>query len=386
MKTTLITDWTVADVADGFAYDENEGKGLFGLSGRLVIQPEYQRNYIYGDNIRDVAVIDSLLRRYPLGLLYFVKNPDGTMEVLDGQQRVTSFCRYVTGADMAVRWSGNEHRFADLPTDARRIILGSPLTVYVCEGDPTEIQEWFRTINIAGVPLNEQELLNAAYHGPFVTAAREVFSNAASVPSSWMSWVKGDPARQEVLATALDWVSAGDVGGYMSAHRNDPDCAALERNFRAVVDWASSVFDYEGDLARGLDWGRLYREHHAKPYDRAAVSARVSALIADDQVTNKRGVFEYVLGGGSVPSLLNVRVFDRRTAEAAYHRQTDFAEQAGTSNCPMCAAAGDANSARIWKLREMDADHVTAWSNGGATDASNCQMLCRHHNRSKGNR
>ena len=390
MRTTLHTDWTVGDICKGFVFDRNEGRGLFGLDGRLVIQPEYQRNYIYGDGKKDVAVVESLLRGYPLGLIYFVRNGDGMYEVLDGQQRITSFARFVNGTwPFAVADAdGRPHYFDSLDADQRERITGTRLTIYVCEGSPSEIQEWFRTINIAGVPLTRQELRNAAYHGPFVSMAREVFSNTGNANMNrWLTYVKGDPKRQEILETALDWASGGHIDEYMAAHRADTDINGLRNHFDTILDWVDGVFDYTGGEMRGQEWGRLYETYHGRAYSKAAVAARLEALMADPQVTDKRGIIEYILGGETDRRLLNVRVFDRRTTKAVYRRQTDAAKAAGVSNCPMCAASGQPTlERRIYRESEMDADHVTAWSKGGATDESNCRMLCRTHNRSKGNR
>ena len=388
MKTTLHTDWTVADLCKGFVYDKNENKGLFGLGGNLVIQPEYQRNYIYGDGRRDVAVVESLIKGYPLGLIYFVLNEDGRYEVLDGQQRITSFARFVNHTwPFAVEVDGKPRYFDSLDDDLKKRITDAKLTIYVCEGEPSEIQAWFETINIAGVPLVKQELRNAAYHGPFVTKARAVFSNTGNASMNrWQTYVSGDPKRQAVLETALDWVSDGDIDGYMAAHRHDEGIDELKDHFDTVVDWIDSVCDYTGKEMCGQEWGRLYREYHANAYDRDAVTARVEELLGDPQVTAKRGVIEYVLGGEQKPALLNVRVFDERTKRAVYKRQTDDAESHGVSNCPLCALGHNNNSKRIYRLQDMDADHVTAWSKGGATDAANCQMLCKTHNRAKGNR
>ena len=388
METKLVTKWTVGDVCKGFQYDKHEDKGLFGLNQRLVIQPRYQRNYIYGDGRRDVAVMESIIKGYPLGLLYFVKTPDGMYEVLDGQQRITSFARYVTESwRFAVEIDGSPQYFKGLDRELKDYILNTPLTVYVCEGTPQEIQAWFKTINIAGVPLVDQELRNAAYHGPFVTRAREVFSNTTNAKMNrWRTYVSGDPRRQAILETALDWVSKGEIEDYMAAHRNDDDITELQNYFDSVIDWADSTFDYTGKIMCGQPWGRLYERHHATPYDRAAVTQRVIDLLADEQVTADRGIIEYVLGGETDRSLLNVRVFDARTKRVAYERQTADARARGVSNCPLCALGDDSNSTRIYRLNEMDADHVTAWSNGGSSDESNCQMLCKTHNRAKGNR
>lgn len=388
MKTTLHTDWTVGDVCKGFIFDKNEGKGLFGLDGQLIIQPEYQRNYIYGDGKRDVAVVESLLKGYPLGLIYFVKNKDGLYEVLDGQQRITSFARFVRKSWPFAIYSNGKPKYIDsLDEDERNKIVNATLTVYVCEGEPSEIQAWFETINIAGVPLVKQELRNAAYHGPFVTRAREVFSNTGNANMNrWQTYVKGDPKRQAILETALDWVSEGEIDSYMAAHRNDTSIDELQNHFDTVIDWVDSVFEYTGSEMCGIDWGRLYREYHKNAYSKEKVSQRVDALLDDTQVGDKRGIFEYILGGEQDASLLNVRVFDQKTKKAVYRKQTKEAEEKGISNCPLCAIGHDANAKRIYKESEMDADHVAAWSRGGATDESNCQMLCKTHNRAKGNR
>lgn len=388
MKTTLHTDWTVGDVCKGFIYDKNEGKGLFGLGGKLIIQPEYQRNYIYGDGKKDVAVVESLLKGYPLGLIYFVLNADGMYEVLDGQQRITSFARFVNSTwTFAVERNGKKRYFDSLDPDEQKKITDARLTIYVCEGEPSEIQEWFETINIAGVPLVKQELRNASYHGPFVTKARAVFSNTGNANMNrWQTYVKGDPKRQAILETALDWVSMGDIDGYMAKHRNDTGIDELKNHFETVIDWIDSVFEYTGNEVCGLDWGRLYRQYHANAYAKDEVTKRVDELLSDAQVTNKRGIFEYILGREQDTSLLNVRVFDERTKKTVYDAQTKAAVAKGISNCPLCAIGHDNNAGRIYRITEMDADHVTAWSRGGATDAANCQMLCRTHNRAKGNR
>ena len=387
MNTELLTDLTVADICDGFVYSELEGKGLFGWGGKLVIQPEYQRNYIYADGKKDVAVVDSLLKEYPLGLIYFVKVGEDKYEVLDGQQRITSFGRFVTNKFAVVDKHGMQQNFDGLDKVLQKRILDAKLTIYVCEGEEPEIKEWFKTINIAGVPLNEQELLNAIYSGPFVTAAKEEFSNSNnSNLQKWTAYVKGNEKRQEVLREALRWVSQGDIDGYMAMHRRDTDIKELATYFRTVIDWIDGVFAGTEDEMCGLDWGWLYETYHKRAYDPKKVWARVKALYADEYVKNRRGIFEYVLGGESDPRLLEIRVFEPKETKAVYAKQTAEADKKGVSNCPLCAIGPAANRTRIYKFAEMDADHVTAWSNGGSTDISNCQMLCKTHNRAKGNR
>lgn len=387
MKAEL-NQYTVRDVVEGFVYNELEGKGLYGLAGKLVIQPEFQRNYIYGDGKKDVAVIDSLLSGYPLGLIYF--NDNGTkLEVLDGQQRITSVGRFVTGK-FAIRRDGREQTFSSLPQEERDRIMDSTLLVYVCTGTEAEIKEWFQTINIAGVPLNRQELLNAIYSGPFVTAAKAIFSNSGNAnQQKWSSYVKGDPRRQEVLAVALDWVATPQgksIDGYLAQHRQDASIAGLQSYFNSVISWIDGVFTRSPDPEmRGLEWGRLFEEHHTKGFNPAAMDARITELRGDPAVHQKKGIYEFLLGGEKQTQLLNVRLFDDRTKKQAYERQTVAAKSASRSNCPLCAVGHSANAAKIWSLKEMDADHVEAWSKGGRTDLANCEMLCSSHNRAKGN-
>lgn len=388
MKAEL-THYTVREIVDGFVYNEFEGKGLFGLAGKLVIQPEFQRNYIYKEGKREVAVIDSLLKGYPLGLIYF--NDAGTnLEVLDGQQRITSVGRFVTGK-FAILQDGREQTFSSLPSEERDKIMDSDLLVYICNGTEKEIKDWFRTINIAGVPLNAQELLNAIYSGPFVTKAKAEFSNSQNANlQKWSAYVKGDPKRQEILAVALDWVADShglEVDAYMAQHRQDANITELKAYFTTIIDWINGVFTASPEKEmRGLEWGRLYERFHATAYDPAKIDAGVKRLMTDPFVNRRKGIYEYLLGGEQHPELLEVRLFDDKTKALAYKQQTDAATKAGTSNCPLCAVGENANKTRIYKQNEMDADHVAAWSKGGATDLANCEMLCVPHNRAKGNR
>jgi 5-methylcytosine-specific restriction endonuclease McrA len=388
MKADL-KQYTVREVVEGFYFNELEGKGVYGLSGKLVIQPEYQRHYIYGDGRKDVAVIDSLLNGYPLGLIYF-NDAGPNLEVLDGQQRITSIGRFVTGK-FAIRRHGREQVFSSLPKNEQDLIMASPLLVYICKGTEAEIKQWFQTINIAGVELKPQELLNAIYSGPFVTAAKAVFSNSRNAnQQKWAAYVKGDPKRQEVLGVALEWVAASQgmpVDGYMAVHRQDTEIAELQGYFTSVIDWISSVFRRPPDAEmRGLEWGRLYETHHQTGYDPSYLDKRITQLRGDGAVNKKSGIYEFLLGGEKETQLLEVRLFLDPTKKAAYEAQTAAATAAGKSNCPLCAVGNNANVAKIWAFKDMDADHVTAWSKGGKTDISNCEMLCIPHNRAKGNR
>lgn len=388
MNKQLVTDWTVGDICKGFTFDRSEGKGLFGMNGKLIIQPEYQRNYIYDKDGKDADVIYSLLKGYPLGLIYFVENQDGKYEVLDGQQRITSFGRFVnqTYPFAITDDEGNVRYFDSLALEDQNKILNTKLTIYVCEGTSKEIEEWFGKINIVGVELTKQELRNAAYHGPFVTRAREEFSNSQNANmKKWQTYIKGDPKRQEILETALKWVSDGHIEDYMGKHRQDNNIDELKNYFTSVIDWITSVFSCTESIMRSQQWGELYRQYHNNAYDKDAVSARVEDLLSDPCVTKKSGIIEYILSGETLPKLLQIRVFDDQTKQTVYQQQTNNAKAMGVSNCPLCAAGDGPNHAKIWKLKEMDADHVTAWSKGGPTDISNCQMLCKAHNKAKGN-
>jgi len=388
MKTTLKT-YTVQEICEGFVYNELEGKGLFGLSGKLTIQPEYQRNYIYASDggKREQAVIESVLKGYPIGLIYFNKVAEDKFEVLDGQQRITSLGRFVTDKFAIFDQNGSPQYFSAMAADKKTKILETSLLIYECEGTESEIKEWFKTINIVGVPLNDQELLNAVYSGPFVTLAKAEFSNSQNANiQKWSTYIKGSANRQDFLERALDWVSKGNIGDYMSHHRYDNNINELKTYFSSVIDWVSGVFiDVKSEM-RGLEWGRLYETYHKKSYDPKKLLAEVHKLYADPYIKNRRGIFEYILGGSVDTKLLEVRVFDEATKKMVYAQQTAKAEKRGESNCPLCALGHDANKSKIWSFNEMDADHVSAWSKGGKSDMKNCQMLCKTHNRAKGNR
>ena len=389
MITTLKTEITVKGICEGFVYNELEGKGLFGLSGKLTIQPEYQRNYIYASDggKREVAVIDSILKGYPIGLIYFNRVSENNLEVLDGQQRITSVGRFVTDKFAIKDENGMEQYFNGMAKDKKDKILETKLLIYECEGTESQIKEWFKTINIAGVPLVPQELLNAIYSGPFVTLGKEEFSNSQNANiQKWSAYIKGSANRQAFFEQALDWVSKGNIDDYMSAHRNDKNINELKKYFNSVIDWISSVFtDVESEMC-GLEWGRLYETYHKKAYNPKRVSEEVQKLYGDPYIKNRKGIFEFILGGSSDTKLLEVRVFDEATKKSVYAAQTAKAEKKKESNCPLCALGHDANKEKIWSLNDMDADHVTAWSKGGKTVSKNCQMLCKTHNRAKGNR
>jgi hypothetical protein len=386
---TELKQYSVREIVEGFEYNELEGRGLFGLGGRLTIQPEYQRNYIYADGKRDVAVIQSLLKGYPLGLIYFNKTGQQGLEVLDGQQRITSFGRFITG-NFGVRDENDmEQYFVGLAPEQQEKILSATILAYECEGAEPEIKAWFRTINTAGVPLNDQELLNAVYSGPFVTAGKKEFSNSQNANiQRWSAYINGAANRQDYWARALEWAAKGEehVEAYMSAHRVTANVDEVKEYFDRVIDWVSTVFtDVESEM-RGLEWGRLYEAHHRDRLDPKALSLEVRRLYGDSYVKNRRGIWEYLLDSAQKPQLLDIRIFDEATRKATYSNQSAAAEKRGVSNCPLCEIGHDGSKTKIYKFEEMDADHVAAWSKGGATTPANCQMLCKSHNRAKGNR
>lgn len=393
-KLDLKTEITIEEICEGFQYSELEEKGLFGWNGKLTIQPEYQRNYIYANGKDDVAVINSLLKGYPIGLLYFVEKNDGNYEILDGQQRITSIGRYLTNWFAWIDENGIPYKFSSLPKDKQDLIKKTKLTIYICSGDESEIKEWFKTINIAGKPLNNQELLNAIYSGPFVTKAKEIFSNSQnSNLHKWLSYAKADVKRQGLLEIALSWVSKEwenekNIERYMNDHRNDDNINELVKRFNDIINWVSTVFIDVEDEMQTINWGKLFDKYHTRPYDKNEVSSKLHKLYSDFYVKDKKGCYEYILNGCKQEDikLLNIRLFDEPIKKTVYSKQTDEARKKGISNCPLCVIENMSNKDKIWDYKDMDADHVTAWSKGGSTDIKNCQMLCRTHNHIKGNR
>lgn len=386
MKASL-KKYKVSEITNGFTYNEFEGKGLFGLSGKLIIQPEYQRNYIYADGTRDVACIDSLLKGYPLGLIYFNKVNNDKLEVLDGQQRITSIGRFVEGKFAISDVNENKNYFSGLSSDQQNKIMDSILLIYECEGTESEIKEWFKTVNIAGIPLNEQELLNSVYSGSFITLAKEEFSNSNNANiQKWSAYLKGSPARQDYLHTALKWISNNNVDDYMSSHRYDNNITELKAYFNTVIEWISSIFENTYTEMRGLEWGLLYKNYHNHSYDKNLIDKRVSELMEDSDVIKKSGIFEFILGEESNPRLLNIRSFPNNDKKTVYTKQTNQAKREKKSNCPICNTDTDfKNTNHIWQFKEMEGDHIKPWSKGGKTEIDNLQMICKHHNAMKSN-
>jgi len=363
MKIEL-KELTLGDVSNGYA--DNSEEGVVGYGGKLDIRPKYQREFVYDDKKR-AAVLDTIRKGFPLNVMYWVVKDDGTFEVLDGQQRTISFCQYVQG-DFSLTADGLAKAFHNLTETEKRQILDYKLMVYFCEGNDKEKLDWFKTINIAGERLTAQELRNAVYTGPWLSDAKLKFSKTNCVAYLMASkYVSGSPIRQEFLETAIDWLSKGDIDGYMSDHQHDPNANELWFYFRSVIDWVTGTFTTYRKEMKGVDWGGLYDEHHAETLDTAKLESEVARLMADSDVTKKAGIYAYVLSGDE--KTLSIRAFDDNQKREAYEHQKGI--------CPRCGGH--------FELAEMQADHVTPWSRGGKTVANNCQMLCADCNRRKSN-
>lgn len=353
---------TIRELTHG--YEDRGDKGVRGYSGRLDIRPPYQREFIYGEKERD-AVITTLRRGFPLNVMYWAVRSDGTFEVMDGQQRTLSICQYVAG-DFAYEF----RYFHNLLHEEKEQILSYRLMVYVCSGTDTEKLDWFRTINIAGKALTEQELLNAVYAGSFLTDAKRHFSkNGCPAYRVAGRLLTGSAIRQEYLETALLWMARHEgqnrVEPYLAAHQHDAAATNLWVYFRSVTDWVGLTFPHYRKEMKGVDWGALYEAHGQEVLDAAQLEQEVKRLMADSDVTNKRGIYPYVLNGNE--RSLNIRAFDDNMKREVYERQE--------GRCPLCG--------RHFTIEEMQGDHIVPWSRGGHTVASNCQMLCRECNNRK---
>ena len=355
---------TIREVAKN--YVDNNEEGVVGFHGRLNIRPKYQREFIYDENKRN-AVIDTIRKNFPLNVMYWVKNTDAdgneTFEVLDGQQRTISFCQYVDN-----RFSLDNRTFENLTKPEKDQILDYPLMVYFCEGNDKEKLDWFKIINIAGEKLTDQELRNAVYTGPWLSDAKLKFSksNCAAYLLS-KDYVPGSPIRQEILETALDWISKGRIEEYMSVHQHDPNANELWIYFKNVIDWVELTFKHYRKEMKGIDWGSLYDEFHGQTFDTDILEQEIQKLMMDDDVTSKKGIYPYVLTRDE--KHLNIRAFTPQQKVEAYERQKGV--------CPKCPPGNH------YEFADMEADHITPWHEGGKTNPDNCQMLCKRHNREK---
>lgn len=348
---------TVRELVAGYQNDDVEG--VTGYSGRLDIRPKYQREFIYDDR-EQKAVIDTVMRGYPLNVMYWAVRGDGTYEVMDGQQRTLSICEYVTGKfDYMFRY------FSNLTKEEKDKILGYELMVYFCEGGEDEKLEWFKTINIAGKELTDQELLNAVYAGPWTSDMKKFFSKPSGPAYTLANrYLKGDPIRQEYMETAIDWVSQGNVKPYMAIHQHDTSAMAEWLHFKGVIDWVQTLFPKCRKEMKGLDWGGLWRKYANGKYDPALMETEIVRLMSDDDVTRKSGIYEYLLSGGEEESALSIRKFTDSQKRAAYEKQDG-----------VCSKCG-----KHFAYEEMQGDHIVPWSRGGKTTPENLQLLCRRCN------
>ena len=352
---------TVRDVAEG--YVDNAEEGVVGYGGRLNIRPKYQREFIYDVEKRN-AVLDTIRKGFPLNVMYWVKNDDGTFEVLDGQQRTISFCQYVN-SDFSI----DNRFFHNLTETERNQILDYKLMIYFCEGNDREKLDWFRIINIAGMKLTDQELRNAVYTGPWLSHAKTIFSKSnCAAYNLAKDYVPGSPIRQELLETAIRWKSKGEIEKYMAEHQHDPNANALWTYFKSVIDWVKLTFPKYRKEMKGIDWGGLYDQFGGDTLDTADLERQIETLMMDDDVTSKKGIYTYVLTRDE--RHLNIRAFTPAQKRSAYERQK--------GKCTICR--------KPFQEAEMEADHITPWSEGGRTEPRNCQMLCRECNRRKGAR
>ena len=349
---------SVRDVANGYLNDNEEG--VVGYDGKLNIRPKYQREFVYKDKQRD-SVIETVQKNFPLNVMYWVKNEDGTYEVLDGQQRTISICEYVTGS-----FSLNSMYFHNLTDVEQNQILDYKLMVYFCEGNDKEKLDWFKTINIAGEKLTNQELRNAIYTGTWLTEAKKYFSKtgcpAYSIGSDFLT---GSPIRQDYLETAISWLSNDNIEQYMAENQHKPNANELWLYFNNLISWVRVIFPKYRREMKGVNYGILYNNFKDAEFDSAKLEEEISRLMQDEDVTKKSGIYEYVLTRNE--KYLNIRAFTDKQKREAYERQKGI--------CVKCNVE--------FEINEMEADHITPWHEGGRTNADNCQMLCKLDNRTK---
>lgn len=355
---------SIGEIADAYADHSLQEEGIVGYHGLLNIRPKYQREFVYDDKKRN-AVMDTIWKGFPLNVMYWVKNADGTFELLDGQQRTISFCSYIAGEYM-MNFDNNLRGWDNLSEEQRQRILKYPLQIYWCEGTTEEQLEWFRVINIAGERLTEQELRNAIYSGPWVTEAKKRFSKTGCVAYRIGSdYMAGSPIRQDYLETVISWLSEGKIEQYMATHQRDTDADELWQYYQRVIQWVSMLFTQKRKEMKGVDWGVLYNRYKDYSLKESELREEVARLMKDSDVKNKKGIYAYVFDHDE--HHLDIRLFDDNTKREVYERQQGI--------CPLCG--------RHFEIEEMEADHITPWKEGGRTTADNCQMLCRECNRRK---
>lgn len=354
---------TVRELINGF--EDNEEEGVVGYDGMLNIRPKYQREFVYSPKQQE-EVINSIFKGFPLNVMYWVKNDDESFELLDGQQRTLSICSFAEG-EMFITLNGRTKDYGSLTDDQKSLFLDYPLQIYICEnGTDSEKLDWFEIINIAGEKLTKQELRNAVYSGSWVTAAKKKFSKTNCVAYKLgQDYMSGNPIRQDYLEKVLGWISKGDIEKYMATHQNDINADSEWQYFQMVIAWVRMLFPKYRREMKGLDWGDLYNRFKDNTYSATELESKIKKLMMDDDVTSKKGIYEYVLSGDE--RKLNIRAFSDNMKREAYERQEGI--------CTHCN--------KHFEIDQMEADHITPWSKGGKTNGENCQMLCRDCNRRK---
>lgn len=349
---------TIGELADG--YEDGDEEGVTSFGGRLDVRPPYQREFIYSDRQRD-AVIDTVTKGFPLNVMYWAVREDGDFEIIDGQQRTIAICQFVNG-DFAF----GDRYFHNLQKDEQEQFLGYKLMVYLCSGADSEKLDWFKTINIAGEELTDQELRNAVYSGSWVTAAKRYFSKTGCPAHDLgADYLTGASIRQDYLETVIKWISEGTIEGYMARQQHKPNANDLWLYFQSVIAWVQASFPTYRREMKGIDWGNLHNTFKGCELDPAKLEVEIARLMADEDVTKKKGIYSYVLDGEE--RYLNIRAFSRNEKREAYERQGGV--------CPVCNER--------FEIDDMEGDHITPWRAGGKTSAENCQMLCKEDNRRK---
>jgi hypothetical protein len=361
---------TIKQLASG--YKDNAEDGVIGYGGKLDIRPPYQREFIYKDKQRD-AVINTISKEFPLNVMYWAVREDGTYEVIDGQQRTISICQYVSGDFSVVFGNIPEFRaFHNLTKDEKEEIEKYKLMIYLCSGTDSEKLEWFRTINIAGEKLTEQELRNAVYSGSWVTDAKRYFSkNGCVAYQIGKDYLNGAPNRQEYLETAIKWASKGNIEVYMSNRQHDPTAVELWNYFQTVINWVQATFTVKRKFMKVVEWGPLFDKYNTIKLDPKKIEEETAKLIADDDVEKKSGIYPYILTRDE--KYLSIRAFTDSQKQKVYEKQKGI--------CPHCKK--EKKEKIEWSIAEMEGDHITPWKDGGRTVEENCQMLCKDHNRRK---
>ena len=368
----------IRDLVNGYKNNITTGQ-VVGYGGKLDIRPAYQREFVYQPK-ESKAVINTVQKGFPLNVMYWVVNKDAddnvSYEVLDGQQRTISICEYHAGNFSVEDTASNPQYFHNLTSNLKQAFLDYELMVYFCEGTDSEKLEWFKTINIAGVKLSDQELRNSIYTGPWLSSAKDYFSKTNCAASQQASdYMVGSPLRQDYLETVLDWINRGDIEGYMAKHQNDKDADELRQYFVKVINWVKLNFTKSRKEMKGLPWGYLYAEYKDKQYNSNDLENKIKALLMDEEVNAKKGIYEYVLSECTKPSSLHLRAFTDKDKTEAFTRQSTTDPK--KAECPKCT--------KLFDFDAMAADHIVPWSKGGKTIASNCQMLCRPCNGIKSN-